>query len=137
MYYNGDLINAEHLKVDGNVTVIGRSKLNLEDGFIFGQEPDTIKGGYDPLETFIGDLSELNVWSYVLADDVISEFAKCNQSAKGDIIAWDKENFNINKAIVKEGYNLESFCDKMQGRNFSWEIHSWKNCVDWFWWDEK
>ena len=114
MYYNGDLINVEHLKVEGNFTVIGKSKLVSEDAFIFGQEPDSMKGGYDSLETFIGDLSELNIWSYVLADNMISRLGKCEESAKGDIVAWDKENFNINKAIAKEGYILKSFCDKRQ-----------------------
>ena len=56
--------------------------------FIIGQEQDEIGGGFSSSESFIGQISQLNMWGRVLTLDEI-EALRQNCSVKaGDIIAW-------------------------------------------------
>ena len=111
MYYNGDLINTQHLKLNGTLTALLKPSKMFKEAFMFGQEPDSLMGKFDPLETFIGDLSELNVWSCVLPDDAILNMSHCLTYREGDIVSWKKDNWKINKAVVQEEQELNSFCN--------------------------
>jgi hypothetical protein len=90
---------------------------DLKEAFIYGQEPDVIKGDFDHLETFLGDLANLNIWSYVLSDSNISLISDCLDESmynKGDVIAWDIDDFIIHKAIVQNGVESTTFCDLVE-----------------------
>ena len=85
--------------------------------FIFGQEPDEIKGDFDHLESFLGELGELSIWGHIVSDMNISRMANCKDDGhekKGDIIAWEVNNFIVNRARVHEGIDTKMFCNPVQ-----------------------
>ncbi|EDO34151.1 predicted protein, partial [Nematostella vectensis] len=54
---------------------------------LVGQEQDELGGGFNAEESFVGDLSQVNVWSRVLSDNEIFTLAySCVD--KGDVVAW-------------------------------------------------
>jgi len=119
LYYNGNLINVQTFKIQEGITAIMAKdgKQDLKDAFIYGQEPDVIKGDFDHLETFLGDLADLNIWSYALSDSNISVISDCRDESihsKGDIIAWKIDNFFIHKAIVQNGIDSTTFCEPVE-----------------------
>ena len=57
-----------------------------------GQEQDKIGSNFDSNQSFQGSLSNVNVWSRVLAEDTIKEMAKSCLSSEmeefGDVYTW-------------------------------------------------
>ena len=55
---------------------------------ILGQEQDELGGGFNTEENFIGDVSQMNVFDYVLsANDIYNLVYSCDY-VKGNIAAW-------------------------------------------------
>ena len=80
-----------------------------ESAFIVGQEPDAIRGGYNPYQSFRGEISELNMWNKILDDSTIQSMAACNHKSKGNMVSWERSKWKVNKALVR---NITSpFCE--------------------------
>ena len=76
-HYNGRLVG--HVKTainDGSVMMKGVLDGVVDAAFIFGQEPDTMRGNFEPGQSFIGDLAGLNVWNHILEDDKIFQMSQ-------------------------------------------------------------
>ena len=57
--------------------------------WIIGQEQDTVGGGFDPGQAFVGELTELHVWDRVLSPAEIKDLASsCASNMKGNYIAY-------------------------------------------------
>ncbi|XP_048585272.1 uncharacterized protein LOC5507485 isoform X2 [Nematostella vectensis] len=55
---------------------------------VIGQDQDSLEGGYDAKQSFVGSLSGVNIWQTVLGDDVIQAMsAGCNMWS-GDAVSW-------------------------------------------------
>ncbi|EDO36060.1 predicted protein, partial [Nematostella vectensis] len=55
---------------------------------VIGQDQDSLGGGYDAEQSFVGSLSGVNIWQTVLGDDVIQAMsAGCNMWS-GDAVSW-------------------------------------------------
>ena len=55
---------------------------------ILGQEQDELGGGFNTEENFIGDVSQLNIFDYVLsANDIYNLVYSCDY-VKGNVAAW-------------------------------------------------
>ncbi|KAM8921484.1 C-reactive protein-like [Pelodytes ibericus] len=53
---------------------------------ILGQEQDTFEGGFDAAQSFVGEISDVNMWDYVLTpEDIQKVLANDNN---GNIISW-------------------------------------------------
>ena len=56
---------------------------------MLGQEQDSVGGGLSSAQSFQGFLSNLNVWDYVLCQEIITRMSKaCKFSEKGNVYAW-------------------------------------------------
>lgn len=110
-YYNGLLLGIYILhETHENKTVIN-SRSNLFDAaFIFGQEQDSMRGGYDKFQAFMGDLTELGLWNYIVADNKIREMAICKDWTKGNVVAWEKRYINAHNVILKDLEDRSSLC---------------------------
>ena len=65
----------------------------LTDGtLVVGQDQDSMGGGFDPAEAFVGDLHQFKVWSPALTFDEIA------QGRANDPLAKDRRNFQFNEA---------------------------------------
>ena len=106
----GTLINSEILVLDQVIEVNLRPSKVAEEAFMFGQEPDSTMGSFDPLESFIGDLSELNVWKYQLSEKTIVDMANCLQQKKGNIINWNRKNWEMSAILISKHEKSENLC---------------------------
>ncbi|XP_078661576.1 polycystin-1-like protein 2 [Branchiostoma floridae x Branchiostoma belcheri] len=59
--------------------------------WILGQDQDVVGGGFDADQSFIGELSEVNLWDRVLSPAEIA--ADC--SYHGNVIDWDTTNITV------------------------------------------
>ena len=73
---------------------------------LLAQEQDEIGGGFNTEECFIGDLSQLNVWSYVLSADQIYNLALDCNNFQGDLLVWAdfREALDGNYAVTPTSY---------------------------------
>ena len=107
IYANGVLQGEEN--IDTNIQIPGSDEVS-GSSFIIGQEPDSFRGGFDRYQAFRGNISEMNVWDYVLEDEIIEEIGKCRGQLKGNVIAWNKNDFrmyNISNQNIKD---IQIFC---------------------------
>ena len=112
LYYNGTPLGVHSFHGTNNKTVIGNSRNVFDAAFIFGQEPDTMRGSYDKYQAFIGDLTEMNLWNIIMDDAIIKEMAQCNDWTKGNLVAWKRHNFKTNNVKISDLNNADSLCAK-------------------------
>lgn len=84
---------ATTLFVDGKKTLtkIYKKRHQVRSGgkVIIGQDPDEYFGNFDANQSFVGEISDINLWSEVLPDSVIKEMATGGQTTRnGDVINW-------------------------------------------------
>ena len=113
-YYNGKQIGKEDGLRRNNETVLKKSTDVFESAIIFGQEPDSIRGSYDQYQAFIGDVSEFNIWNYVLSDAEISNMAKCMHNQKGNVVAWKKGDLKLYNLDIINMEKLARLCSADQ-----------------------
>lgn len=56
--------------------------------FVIGQEQDALGGGFSSPESFIGQLTQLNVWSRELTLEDIESLRMSCEKKMGDVLAW-------------------------------------------------
>ena len=119
-YHNGDVILSQQGSTAGIDFALKGSSQMYASSFIFGQEPDSLKGGFDSYQAFIGDLSEFNVWNYTLTETNINSMAKCDSFGKGNVVSWeesnavDPEKFEIHNVEMTKLSDPTSLCDVSQ-----------------------
>lgn len=63
---------------------------------IIGQDPDDYLGSFDANQSFVGEISDINLWSSVLSDSAIKEMANGGQTAQyGDVIDWSAASLRV------------------------------------------
>ena len=111
-YLNGKLIGKETSNVDGMETAI-MDFMDVHDAaFVFGQEPDAMRGAYDPNEAYLGDLAELNIWSKQLTENDILDMGSCKTGTNGNILAWEKSNLILHNVTISEPLSIGKFCEQ-------------------------
>ena len=56
--------------------------------FVIGEEQDSLEGEFTPSESFIGDLSQLNIWDRELSVNEIYDLATMCGHQEGNVVAW-------------------------------------------------
>ncbi|XP_002732784.2 uncharacterized protein LOC100378260 [Saccoglossus kowalevskii] len=75
---------------------------------ILGQEQDSLGGGFDVTQAFVGELSLFNLWDRVLTSDEIgANFADC--IGAGNVYSWDS---NAISAVSMTIVPFQSVCSK-------------------------
>ena len=112
IYLNGELQGSFKFETDFIKAGILGSNEVFESAFIVGQEPDapSPRGGFEAEQVFVGDITEVNMWNRTLDKNMIRMMGKCKNFDKGNIIAWEMENFIIKKVKVQDYNNLEDLC---------------------------
>lgn len=60
---------------------------------ILGQDPDSLLGSFDIKQSFVGEISDVDLWDYVLSDSSIKELTQWKRATHltcGDVLNWDK-----------------------------------------------
>ncbi|XP_038597851.1 neuronal pentraxin-1 [Tachyglossus aculeatus] len=69
---------------------------------VLGQEQDTLGGGFDATQAFVGELAHFNVWDRKLTPGEIYNLATCSTKAlAGNVIAWAETNIDIYGGATK------------------------------------
>ena len=135
IYLNGQLqgsfvINSEFTRKG----ILGSDEV-FQSAFIIGQEPDppSPNGGYEAEQVFVGDLTELNMWNFTLDENTINLMGNCKSFMKGNIIAWNLENFVVYKVKIEDNDNLEDLCTSVDQllvfpKKRSWSA-AWTLCL--------
>ncbi|XP_052003657.1 neuronal pentraxin-1-like [Xyrauchen texanus] len=69
--------------------------------FILGQEQDTLGGRFDAMQAFVGEISDVQMWSHVLTPHDIYSLASCGGHITGDIIAWSESVVELHGGVTK------------------------------------
>ncbi|XP_068180875.1 neuronal pentraxin-1 [Antennarius striatus] len=69
--------------------------------FILGQEQDTLGGRFDATQSFVGEMSDLHMWSHVLTASDIYSLASCGSHLRGDVIAWSNMEVELHGGVSK------------------------------------
>lgn len=57
---------------------------------------DTLGGGFDATQAFVGELANLNIWNRKLSITEIYNLATCNSKAStGDVFSWTESNIEV------------------------------------------
>ncbi|CAL8356490.1 unnamed protein product [Boreogadus saida] len=69
---------------------------------VLGQEQDTLGGGFDATQAFVGELANLNFWDRKLSIGEIYNLATCNSRAQtGNVFSWTEANIEIYGGALK------------------------------------
>ncbi|KAJ8014569.1 hypothetical protein DPEC_G00041610 [Dallia pectoralis] len=91
---------------------LGYSKKRVLNGkpiIILGQEQDSYGGTFDKGQSFIGQLSDVHMWNYVLSTCEIQRFTSNVNFSPGNILNWHSLEFTINGDVVVE--NKQNSCE--------------------------
>ena len=111
-YQNGESLGKENLNVS-NLDWIVKGKDDTSDtAFIFGQEQDSLRGGFEKYEAYIGDMSEFNFWNFTLNDSDIKSMAECKTLLKGNIVDWNPDNLVVKGVITSNISDYKTFCTR-------------------------
>uniref|UniRef100_A0A665VNI7 Si:dkey-283b15.2 n=1 Tax=Echeneis naucrates TaxID=173247 RepID=A0A665VNI7_ECHNA len=69
--------------------------------FILGQEQDTLGGRFDATQSFVGEMSDIHMWSHVLSASDIYSLASCGSHLRGDVIAWSETEVELNGGVAR------------------------------------
>uniref|UniRef100_H3C5F5 Si:dkey-283b15.2 n=1 Tax=Tetraodon nigroviridis TaxID=99883 RepID=H3C5F5_TETNG len=67
--------------------------------FILGQEQDALGGRFDASQSFVGEMSDLHLWSRVLTAGDIHSLASCGSHLQGDVLAWSEEEVELHGGV--------------------------------------
>ncbi|XP_063077466.1 neuronal pentraxin-1-like [Engraulis encrasicolus] len=63
---------------------------------ILGQEQDTLGGGFDATQAFVGDMANFNIWDRKLTLGEIYHLATCSTKAQtGNVFSWLESNMDV------------------------------------------
>ncbi|KAG8543117.1 hypothetical protein GDO81_025343 [Engystomops pustulosus] len=62
---------------------------------ILGQDQDTCGGKFDAKQSFVGEISDVHLWDYVLTSSTIKDVYKKKKTPPGNIIDWSSTNYSL------------------------------------------
>ena len=95
-YHDGQYLGMDELNITKDDWAIKGSNVTYDSAFIFGQEPDILRGGFDKHQAYFGDLSQFQIWDYTLDYSDVLDIARCKKWPKGNIVTWDQSSFIVN-----------------------------------------
>ncbi|XP_072444220.1 sushi, von Willebrand factor type A, EGF and pentraxin domain-containing protein 1 isoform X5 [Chiloscyllium punctatum] len=109
--------------IDGKVSDEGKdlsTGASIPGGgaLVLGQEQDQRGEGFNPAESFVGSLSQLNIWDYVLTTQQIKLLATAcpDDLKKGNVLAWPDFLSGIVGRVKKNSTSIFcADCPKLEG----------------------
>ncbi|KAM4735312.1 neuronal pentraxin-2 isoform 1-T2 [Anableps anableps] len=69
--------------------------------FILGQEQDTLGGRFDATQSYVGEMSDLHMWSHALSAADIYSLASCGSLLRGDVIDWSESEVELHGGVAR------------------------------------
>ena len=109
LYYNGKLTGTKN---HSSLPIIPGSEAVDEYSFIFGQEPDSIRGDYSYHQALFGSIAEFNLWNISIEKSEINDMATLNSFPSGNVISWQKQHFKWQDVKVSDIKDRSNFFKK-------------------------
>lgn len=74
-------------------------RISPQASIVLGQDQDTFGGGFDINQSFMGDMSEVNMWPQVLTTDDIRLLMKGDTLPKS-LASWNSFNYTLQDYVV-------------------------------------
>ena len=55
---------------------------------ILGQDQDSVGGGFQTSDSFIGEMTDVNIWDYVITDQEITRMSRSCLTGVGNVYQW-------------------------------------------------
>ena len=68
---------------------------------VLGQDQDSLGGGFEEEDSFIGEMTDVNIWDHVIKDQEIMRMSKSCLTGVGNVFQW--RDF---KAHVKDSVKI-------------------------------
>ncbi|XP_041633751.1 pentraxin fusion protein-like [Cheilinus undulatus] len=62
---------------------------------ILGQDTDSVVGKFDYYQSFVGEISDVNMWSYVLSESAIQQMACGERLKSGNVLSWGSTRMTV------------------------------------------
>ncbi|XP_039627511.1 serum amyloid P-component-like [Polypterus senegalus] len=77
-------------------------KLNEKISILLGQEQDSFGGGFDSSQSFVGQISDVHMWNYVLSPcDIIGVYNSFNFTP-GNVLNWKEMQYELHGYVILE-----------------------------------
>ncbi|XP_035260457.1 C-reactive protein-like isoform X2 [Anguilla rostrata] len=67
---------------------------------LLGQDPDRYLGDYEAVQSFVGEISDLNMWDFVLTESQIKALHAGERVPKGNIFDWNTITYHVNGNVL-------------------------------------
>ncbi|XP_036404150.1 serum amyloid P-component-like isoform X1 [Megalops cyprinoides] len=75
---------------------------------ILGQEQDTYGGGFDKAQCFLGELTDVHMWNYVLTPCEINSYMSDISFTPGNVLNWRAINYTVHSNVFVEENQLHA-----------------------------
>ena len=72
----------------GGVSFKTSQVIDTDGILVIGQEQDMFGGGFDADQSYIGELTDLNIWNRVLGDSEVYHLSKSCHGGRGNVKKW-------------------------------------------------
>ena len=81
-----------------------------------GQDQDSMGGGFNPRQSWSGEITQFNVWDFPLEEWMVENAAECRSDILGNVIKWQADLWIPNEVeilyIDASFLNLLTFSDQ-------------------------
>ena len=56
-----------------------------------GQDQDSLGGGFNPRQSWSGEIAQFNVWDFPLEEWMVENAAECRSDILGNVIKWQED----------------------------------------------
>ncbi|XP_077327321.1 C-reactive protein-like [Lithobates pipiens] len=74
------------------------SSIAPEDSIVLGQEQDSIGGGFDPKQSFVGEISDVHMWDNILTSEDVQK--ALYGDFNGNVINWKSLVYEIKGEVL-------------------------------------
>ncbi|XP_064425120.1 female protein-like [Latimeria chalumnae] len=86
----------------GTETLRRGSTVKSNPSIIIGQEHDSFGGSFDKSQSFVGNITDVHMWDYVISSCKIKSARYGGSYAKGNLIDWDTVTFHKSGNVIIE-----------------------------------
>ncbi|XP_053552099.1 C-reactive protein [Bombina bombina] len=85
--------------------------INTQTSIILGQEQDSFGGGFDINQSFVGEITDVHMWDYVLEPLDIQKYFLNAKDTNGNVISWNALQYDIKGDVIVQP-KIESLSER-------------------------
>lgn len=68
---------------------------------LLGQDQDSVGGGFDAHQRFVGEMTGVNIWNHVMTSQEIFNMSISCLAGEGNVVSWSNLRFRIQGNVSK------------------------------------